>query len=216
MFLPLVFKSSGLRCLIVGGGEVACHKLETLSDIGCLVTVVAPQIQNGIQTRVQRGPVQWIAREYQAGDCRGFQLVVAATERRSVNQTVSEEAKALGIPINVVDDPELCTVIFPAVWRQGPLTIAVSTEGVAPYMAAAVRDRLAAQGSQLARWVEIAGRFRAVVRSEITDWNEKNLLYWQFVEAIHPGEAADPPASTKLKDWLDWMEQVKGRRQSER
>jgi uroporphyrin-III C-methyltransferase / precorrin-2 dehydrogenase / sirohydrochlorin ferrochelatase len=215
MFLPLVFKSSGLRCLIVGGGEVACRKLETLCDIGCSVTIVAPRIQNVIQERAQRGSVQWIPREYQSGDCRGFQLVVAATERRPVNQAVSEEAKALGIPVNVVDDPELCTVIFPAVWRQGPLTISVSTEGVAPYMAAAVRDRLAAQGSQLARWVETAGRFRSVVRSEITDWNEKNLLYWQFVDAIHPGDPADPPASTKLRDWIDWMEQVKARKQSE-
>ena len=156
MFLPLVFKASGLRCLIVGGGEVAIRKLEMLSDFGCEATVIAPQIHNGIRERVESRTARWIEREYQSGDCRGFQLVVAATAQPAVNQAVSEEAKRLGIPVNVVDNPELCTVIFPAMWSEGPLTIAVSTKGVAPYMAAAVRDRLAAQGPQLARWVEAA------------------------------------------------------------
>lgn len=212
MFLPLVFKSSGLRCLIVGGGEVACRKLEMLCGMDCAATVIAPQIQDGIGQRVERRTVEWMAREYQRGDCRGFQLVVAATGRSAVNRTISEEARMLGIPVNVVDDPELCTVIFPAVWRQGPLTIGVSTEGVAPYMAAAVRDRLAAQGPQLARWVETAGKFRSAVRSELSDWNEKNALYRQFVEAVRPEDPVDPPSSTTLSDWITWLEQVRGRK----
>jgi len=215
MFLPLVFKTSGLRCLIAGGGEVACRKLEMLCGMGCAVTVIAPQINNGIRRRVESDGVQWIAREYQIGDCHGFQLVVAATAQPAVNRTISEEAKTLGIPVNVVDDPELCTVIFPAVWRQGPLTIAASTGGVAPYMAAAVRDRLAAQGPQLARWVETAARFRSAVRSESSDWEEKNVLYRQFVDAVRPDEPEDPPLSTRLSDWITWLEQIRGRRQSE-
>jgi siroheme synthase-like protein len=215
MFLPLIFKASGLRCLIVGGGEVASRKLEMLSDIGCVVTVIAPQIHDEIQQRVESRAIQWIGREYQKGDCQGFQLVVAAAGRPAVNRTVSEEAKTLGIPVNVVDDPELCSVIFPAVWKEGPLTIAVSTKGVAPYMAAAVRDRLAVQGPQLARWVEAAARFRSVVRSELSDWNEKNVLYRQFVDAVRPGDPVDPPSSSKLNDWITWLEQIKGRGQSE-
>ena len=214
MFLPLVFKTSGLRCLIVGGGEVGCRKVEMLSDLGCAVTVIAPRIHDGIRNRVESRTAQWIEREYQSGDCRGFQLVVAATGQPAVNRTVSEEAKTLGIPVNVVDNPELCTVIFPAMWSQGPLTIAVSTKGVAPYMAAAVRDRLAAEGPQLARWVEAAARFRAVVRSELSGWSEKNVLYRQFVDAVRPGDPVDPPSSTRLSDWIAWLEQIRGRRQS--
>jgi len=212
MFLPLVFKSSGLRCLIVGGGEVACRKLELLCGMECAVTVISPQIHDGISRRVENRAVEWIAREYQSGDCRGFQLVVAATGLSAVNRMISEEARTLGIPVNVVDDPELCTAIFPAVWRQGPLTIAVSTEGVAPYMAAEVRDHLAAQGPQLARWVETAARFRSAVRSELSDWNEKNALYRRFVEAVRPDEPVEPPSSTTLSDWTAWLDQLAGRK----
>jgi siroheme synthase-like protein len=141
--------------------------------------------------------------------------VIAATEHREVNQIIFEEAKSLCIPINVVDDPELCTVIFPAVLRQGPLTISVNTEGIAPFMAAAVRDRLSVQGVSLARWVEIAARFRTAVRSEISDRDKKNLLYRQFVDAIQPGDPPDPPARNTLGDWLAWLEKIRKDRSGE-
>ncbi len=206
MYLPLAFKGVGMRCLIIGGGEVALRKLEFLAAAGCEVTVIAPRIHNEIQSAVTAQGVQWIAREFAPGDCSGYQLVIAATERREINLTIFEEAAALCIPINVVDDPELCTVIFPAVWRQGPLTISVNTEGTAPFMAAAVRDRLSSQGSSLSRWVETAARFRAAVRSEISDWKEKNSLYRRFAESIRPGDPPNPPESTELRCWLVWLE----------
>lgn len=210
MFLPLVFQSAGMRCLIIGGGEVAWHKLELLSAMGCAVTVIAPRIHNSIRSAVAEQGVRWIDREFCSGDCRGYQLVIAATERREVNRAVSDESRSLCIPVNVVDDPELCTCIFPAVWRQDPLTISISTEGVAPFMAAAVRDRLAVHGAPLARWVETAAKFRTAVRSEIRDWNERKQLYRQFVDAIQPGDPPDPPESKRLNDWMAWLEKLRG------
>jgi uroporphyrin-III C-methyltransferase / precorrin-2 dehydrogenase / sirohydrochlorin ferrochelatase len=208
MFLPLVFKGAGMRCLVVGGGDVAWRKVELLLAAGCTVTVIAPRIQINIRSAVDSQRVRWAAREFQNGDCRGYQLVVAATERREVNQAIFDESSSLCIPVNVVDDPELCTVIFPAIWQQDPLMISVSTGGGAPFMAAAVRDRIAAQGADLARWTEIASQFRAAVRSEIADWNEKNRLYRKFVNAIQPCEPPDPPENKTLADWLGWLEKL--------
>ena len=205
MYLPLAFKGAGMRCIIVGGGEVAWRKLDFLLAAGCEVTVVAPRIHKDIRSAVAMQGVRWIAREFTPGDCRGYQLVIAATERREINLTIYEEAASLCIPINVVDDPDLCTVIFPAVWRQGPLTISVNTEGVAPFMAAAVRDRLSVEGTSLSHWVEAAAKFRIAVRSEVSDWSEKNLLYRQFAEAIRPGDPPNPPDGIKLSDWLAWL-----------
>ena len=213
MYLSLAFKGDGLRCLIVGGGEVALRKLKLMLETGCAMTVISPRIHDGIQSAVAEKGVQWIAREIRAGDCRGYQLVIAATERREINRAISEEAKSLGIPVNVVDDPELCTVIFPAVWRKGPLTIAVTTEGAAPFMAAAVRDRIAIHGEPLAGWVEIAAKFRAAVRSGIRDLEEKRLLYQQFEDAIQPGDPPDSPESDKLGDWIAWLEKLRGKPQ---
>ena len=43
-YLPLFFKLTGQPCLIVGGGEVAARKTETLRQAGGLVTVVSPRL----------------------------------------------------------------------------------------------------------------------------------------------------------------------------
>jgi uroporphyrin-III C-methyltransferase / precorrin-2 dehydrogenase / sirohydrochlorin ferrochelatase len=208
MYLPLLFKGAGMRCLIVGGGEVAWRKLELLSSAECAVTVIAPRIHRGIQSAVEKRHLDWIEREFRSGDCRGYQLVIAATASRAVNQAVSEESRSLCIPVNVVDDPGLCTVTFPAFWQQGPLTLSVGTEGAAPFMAVAVRDRLAAHAAPLTGWIEVAARFRAVVRAEVRNWDEKKLLYQKFVHAIQPGHPPDPPESKKLSDWIAWIEKV--------
>ncbi len=211
MYLPLAFKGDSLRCLIIGGGEVALRKLGLLLDAGCRVTVIAPHVHDGMQSAIAALRVCWIAREFRAGDCRGYQLVIAATECSEINRAVSEEARSLGIPINVADDPELCTVIFPAVWHQNSLTIAVTTGGAAPFMAAAVRDRLAMYAAPLAGWVEAAAKFRAAVRAEVLETREKNLLFQQFVDAIRPGDPPDPPVSKELGEWKTWLERLRAK-----
>ena len=208
MFLPVVFKGEGMRCLVIGGGEVAWRKVELLAAACCDVAVIAPRVHENIRAAGERNDLRWIAREYAPGDCRGYHLVVAATATREVNRAVFDEASSICIPVNVVDDPELCTVHFPAVWRQGPLTMAVGTGGGAPFMASAVRDRISLHGPSLARWVEIAAKFRSVVRSEITERDEKNRLYRQFVDAIQPGNPPDPPESKMLSDWIVWLERL--------
>jgi uroporphyrin-III C-methyltransferase/precorrin-2 dehydrogenase/sirohydrochlorin ferrochelatase len=213
MFLPLLFKN-GLSCLIVGGGQVASRKIELLVQIPCTITIVAPQISDLIAGVVRSGSTRWLQREYIPGDCRGFELVIAATPIREINRRVSDEARALGIPINVVDDPELSTVIFPAVWRERSLLLAVSTEGAAPFMAAEIRTRLAACARGMGRWVEIGRRFRDVVRREVKDTGERENLYKLFLEAGQPDGSDNPPDSSHLSDWLSWLDGIRKLRDS--
>ncbi len=132
MFFPLLLRD-GFSCLVVGGGNVASRKIEMLLQIPCSLTVIAPGLIDAVAEVVRFKSVRWLKRGYAPGDCEGFQLVIAATPRRDVNRKVFDEAKRLRIPVNVVDDPEISTVIFPAVWRSGSLLLAVSTEGVAPF-----------------------------------------------------------------------------------
>jgi uroporphyrin-III C-methyltransferase/precorrin-2 dehydrogenase/sirohydrochlorin ferrochelatase len=206
MFLPLLLKD-GFSCLIVGGGQVGARKAAVLLEMPCAITVIAPQIADQFYRDVRTGSVRWIEREYSMGDCSGFQLVIAATPVREVNRTVSDEAKKLCIPVNVVDDPSLSTIIFPAVWRDKSLVIAVSTEGVAPFMASKIRTRLAAYAQELGEWVEIAGNFRAVVRQEIKDPGEKEKLYELFPDK-KPCKCDNPPEEGRLSDWLAWLDKI--------
>jgi siroheme synthase-like protein len=207
MYLPLLFKE-GLRCLIVGGGQVASRKIETLIEIPCDITVVAPRLSDPVTEAVRKGSISWLEREYRRGDCHGFHLIVAATPFREINARVSGEAGELGIPINVVDDATLSTVIFPAVWRDRSLLVAVSTGGVAPFMAAEIRDRLARCAEGMGRWVEWGGRFRECVRKEVKDTKKRESLYRRFLEAGKSGDPDTIPTSSRLGDWLSWLNRL--------
>jgi len=208
MFLPLFFKS-GLSCLIIGGGQVASHKIKILREALCDITVVAPQISGYVAEEMNRKSLRWLEREYIAGDCEGYQLVIAATPYRDVNRRISEEAWQRGIPINVVDDPELSTVIFPAIWREKSLSIAVSTGGVAPFLAAEIRSLIAGYARGMGRWVEAAGRFRDAVKKEIAQPGDRNALYGQFLDAGRPNDGDTPPEGTTLSDWMLWLDEIK-------
>ena len=205
MYLPLYLKADRLPCLMVGGGKVASRKCAQLLPAGCKLTVIAPEIGEAVRREVEGGRVRWLCRVYQPGDCEGFSLVVAATPHREVNQAVFLEAQSKGIPVNVVDVPELCTVIFGASWRDGPLEVSVTTGGKAPFMAAAVRDRISDVFCGVGAWVEAAERFRAAVRRKAPDPVQRDFLYRLFLDRMQRGGTVDPPPGSELEPWLAWI-----------
>jgi siroheme synthase-like protein len=83
-----------------------------------------------------------VERAFRPGDVRGHVLAVAATDDAAVNRRVHSACRRRGIPVNVVDVPELCTFIVPAVLRRGALTIAISTGGLSPTLARTLKRRL--------------------------------------------------------------------------
>jgi uroporphyrin-III C-methyltransferase/precorrin-2 dehydrogenase/sirohydrochlorin ferrochelatase len=209
MFLPLFFKN-GLPCLIVGGGRVASHKIKILLNASCEITLIAPKITGYAADEVQNRAVRWLERKYQEGDCMGFQLVIAATPFREVNQRISEDAGERGIPVNVVDDPGLSTVIFPAAWHEESLSIAVSTGGIAPFMAAEIRTLLGGYARGMGKWVDAGGRFRDAVRREVADSGQRNTLYRKFLDAGRPENIDIPEGEMTLDDWLSWLKETSG------
>jgi siroheme synthase-like protein len=131
---------AGRRCLVVGGGRVGLEKATGLLDCGALVTVVAPELDPALA----EAGVDWRPRRYRRGDLDGMFLVVAATSERPVNARVYSDAEERGMLCNVADDPELCNFILPAVFREGPIVVAVSTGGASPALAKRLRSQIAA------------------------------------------------------------------------
>jgi uroporphyrin-III C-methyltransferase/precorrin-2 dehydrogenase/sirohydrochlorin ferrochelatase len=209
MDLPLFLKLDRMPCLLVGGGTVAARKAEVLAETGALLSVIAPEITGWIRHAAGDGKLCWQPRKYRDGDCAGFHLVIAATPDPEVNRAVYQEARGRGIPVNVADRPELCTVIFGAHWCEGPLCISVSTGGSAPFMASAVRDRMGEFATGMGSWVEAAGRFRAAVRKAVADASERDLLYGRFLDRTDAGNSRNAPAGDQLEDWLQWLESDK-------
>jgi precorrin-2 dehydrogenase len=146
----------GRSALVVGGGAVAREKVEGLLDCGARVTVVAPEID----PELDRPGVELVRREYRSADLDGQLIVVAATSTEEVNRRVFGDAEARGLLCNVVDVPDLCSFILPAVHRQGPIAVAVSTGGASPALAQRLRDDVA--GVVGPRHAELADELRAL------------------------------------------------------
>jgi siroheme synthase-like protein len=131
---------AGRRCLVVGGGTVGLEKAAGLIACGALMTVVSPELHDDFAAQ----PVHWRKRRYRRRDLRGAFLVIAATSDRAVNERVSRDAERRGMLCNVADVPELCNFILPAVHREGPIAVAVSTGGASPALAKRLRSQIAA------------------------------------------------------------------------
>jgi siroheme synthase-like protein len=129
----------GRPCLVVGGGSVALEKASGLLACGARVTVVAPELHEGFSEL----DVEWRPRRYETGDLDGMFLVIAATSDRRVNELVHRDAEARTMLCNVADVPDLCNFILPAVHREGPIAVAVSTGGASPALAKRLRSQIA-------------------------------------------------------------------------
>ena len=132
----------GRAALVVGAGEVARRKVLDLLAANASVTVVAPRACEGMVALVEQGRIRAHFRPYQAEDIGDAFVVVAATDDNDVNVTVSRDATARNVLVNVVDVPALCTFIVPATVRRGDLTISIATDGGCPSLSSILREEL--------------------------------------------------------------------------
>jgi siroheme synthase-like protein len=130
---------AGRRCIVVGGGSVGHEKAAGLVACGASVTVISPDLSPLFASL----DVTWIERRYRTGDLEGAFIAIAATSDRSVNEHVFGDAETRGMLCNVADVPDLCNFILPAVHREGPIAVAVSTGGASPALAKRLRSQIA-------------------------------------------------------------------------
>lgn len=187
-FLPLFHNLQGRQVLVVGGGEVALRKARLLADAGARLRVVAPEIDAQLLEMTRQSNGESHLRGYREPDLDGCVLVIAACDDKEVNAEVSVQAQARGVPVNVVDAPKLCSVIFPAIVDRSPLIVAVSSAGDAPVLARLIRAKIetwipAAYG-QLAG---LAKKFRDEVKALLPDVQQRRV----FWEDVFQGQVAE-------------------------
>lgn len=180
---PLFVDLGGREVLVVGGGEVATRKIQTLLRAGARVLVHAHALAPSLAALVAEGRLQrlhgdavdphWIERAW---------LVVAATDDHALNRAIAEQAGAAKRWINVVDDAELSSYQVPAVVDREPITIAISSAGAAPMLARHLRERLEAEldptiGTLAGLFARHRGRIRQRLPAmrERRDWFERIL-----------------------------------------
>jgi precorrin-2 dehydrogenase/sirohydrochlorin ferrochelatase len=169
----------GRTCLVVGAGSIGVEKARALLECGAQVTVVAPQASSDLHEL----PVRWRRKRYQESDLDGQFLVVAATPFTPLNRRIFADAEARSLLCNVVDVPELCSFIVPAVHRAGPIAIAVSTGGASPVLAQRLRDDFSTRVKD--EHVELARRLRELrpwVKAHYPTYEQRRDFFRELVK----------------------------------
>lgn len=194
-YLPVFLNIKQRHCLIVGGGSVAVRKIRLLLRAGACIRVVSPAISDELSSLLlQSSAITHIAETFRADHLQDMALVIAATDNREVNQAISLAAKKACIPVNVVDNPDLCTFIMPSILDRSPIIVAVSSGGSSPVLARLLRSRLEALiPSAYGRLAEYAARFRNQIKQRFTH-QENRRFFWEkmlqgpFAEMVFAGK----------------------------
>jgi len=203
---PIFVNLRNQSCLVVGGGPVALRKIRLMRSAGADITVVAPQICQELSDEFGAS-ITHLQREFVDHDIDGFRLITAATNNASVNKRVSELAQAKNIPVNVVDQPELCSFITPSIVDRSPVVIAISTGGDAPVLARMLRAKLEAfVPASYGALAATMGRYRDKLKAALPDETERRRFWEKVVqgpiaESFFSGQ--DARAETLLNKQLE-------------
>jgi siroheme synthase-like protein len=169
--------------LVAGAGSVAYEKLEGLLASGARVTVVALEVSEPVERLVRERRIALVRGRYRSAALDGRYLVVAATSTREVNEQVHADAEARTMLCNVVDVPALCSFILPAVHRQGPIAVAVSTGGASPALAQRLRDDIARLvGREHAELAERLRSLRPWAQRHLGTYDERKAFFARIVD----------------------------------
>jgi precorrin-2 dehydrogenase / sirohydrochlorin ferrochelatase len=184
VFYPVYLDLTGRCVVVVGGGEVAERKIESLLDMGASIRVVSPQVTARILVWGTERRVELHRRPYRLGDCSGAVLVLSATDDEDVSRAVFEEARKAGLLVNTADQPALCDFIMPAIVRRGDITIAISTSGTSPGLAARLRQKIARLiGPEYARLARLLSEARPQIRQRIPSQADRRALQYRILDS---------------------------------
>ena len=182
-YFPTFFDLNGKSCLVVGGGETAARKVRLLRKAHAQVTLVARRLTAEIEDLAARGEIAVLRRGFVAGDLRGRALAIGATEDPAVDARVSEAAKAQGVPVNIVDRPELSSFTVPAMVDRDPVVVAISSGGAAPVLARRLRARIEALlPARLGGLARLAESFRESVRATRPEATARRRFWEDFFD----------------------------------
>lgn len=160
-YYPVFLDINLKKCVVVGGGEVALRKTERLLDCGAKVLVISPRLAPELAELKEKKLIAHIGAEYSGNFLDKAALIIGATNDEKTNTEISRDARAKGIPVNIVDDPQKCDFILPALVQRGDLVMAIGTGGKSPALARHLREELEGQyGPEFEMFLNILGSLR--------------------------------------------------------
>ncbi|MBD5460525.1 MAG: bifunctional precorrin-2 dehydrogenase/sirohydrochlorin ferrochelatase [Lachnospiraceae bacterium] len=194
-YFPMFIELKNRRCLVVGGGRIALHKVKVLEDFGAAVTVAAPEILPEIR---ERADVICREKKFDLADLDGQELVVAATNDAKLNSRISEACRRAGIPVNAVDQMQDCDFIFPAYLKEGEVVAAFSSGGQSPALTQYLKEQMRpVMTPLLGELAARLGEIRELVRRRTRSESERKRIYQELLretlerESVFSGEEAE-------------------------
>lgn len=180
-FFPIFLNIRSKKCVIVGGGAVAERKAASLLKAGADLFVVSPTLTDSLNGWSQSGLLHHLARPFEDDDLQGSVLVIAATNDAELNRRIAELANTAGIPVNVVDNPKLCSFVVPSIIDRSPVVAAISTSGSAPVLARLIRTRIESMiPAGYGRLAKLCSSFRERVKQTI-DKPADRRIFWDKI-----------------------------------
>ena len=203
-YFPFFFDLKDKPVLLVGAGGVALRKARLLTKAGAALVCVAPAIEPELEQLLATGNGRWHPRTVQDTDVDGVCLVVCATNDRAVNAHISALCQQRFLPVNVVDDPELCSVITPAIVDRNPLLIAITSGGAVPVLARRIKQMLELElPESLGRLASFCRSLREKVKQTLPE--SRRRYFWEaMLEGRVPKyvESGDLARAEALADQL--------------
>lgn len=183
-YYPILLNLDGRTALVVGGGEVALRKVQTLLKNRASIRVVSQQLTGKLKNLVETGKVTHIGRNFKQEDLDETFLVIVATDDKELNHSISQMALERGLLVNTVDQPEDCNFIVPSVLHRGDLQISISTSGKSPALARKLREQLSGQfGDEYALFLILMGRLRKKILSFGLPQEENSQVFNKIVNS---------------------------------
>ncbi|WP_299975295.1 siroheme synthase CysG [uncultured Pseudoteredinibacter sp.] len=216
-YFPLYHDMRGRRCLLIGGGAVAARKLRLLLKTPVVIDLISPDLHREIHELVNEhsSQVTHHERPFNSEDDQDLMassvFVIAATDNPVLHEDIAQLCQQLNVPLNVVDQPELCSITTPAIVDRSPITIAISTAAKAPVLGRQIRRQLEQSlPTNLGRFADLLGGYRDKIKSKISDETQR-LRFWQWLVEGPAQQAAvknDFETTRQLID--DALENIKG------
>lgn len=180
-YFPLFIKLQQQACLVIGAGDIAARKIDLLIRSGANITVIALEFSASVRELQAKHALTVLQKPFAASDVNGFKLVISATDNAETNQCVADAANSQGILVNVVDNPALCSFIFPAIIDRSPIVVAISSGGASPVLARLIRARLESTiPYQYGKLAQLAETCRQQVKEAIKQPAHRRI-FWEKV-----------------------------------
>lgn len=175
MNFPMLYNLDNKKILIVGGGNIALHKLKILSKFNVDITVLSRKINFDFH--------KVILKDFEENDVENFDIVVGATNDEKVNSSVYSACKKRKIPVNIVDNKDKSDFIFPAIIVKENLVVAVSTMGTSPTASAKIRDEIEENLSpDIEKKIEKLSQYRKELIDKNIPYNERKKLLEKYYD----------------------------------